>query len=85
MPFSGKFDYWQNYGDEKSRRSIPAIGHKGYSIWSIVGYYKLCDGNRERLLSDYEGALTNEELDAALAYCNAHPDDIDRKLWEIAN
>ena len=63
MPFSGKFDYWQNYGDEKSRRSIPVIGEKGYSVWSIIGYYKLCKGNREQLLVDYGESLTAEELE----------------------
>ena len=85
MPFSGKFDYWQNYGDEKSRRSIPVIGEKGYSVWSIIGYYKLCKGNREQLLVDYGESLTAEELEAALAYYWAYPEGINRKLWEIAN
>ena len=76
---------WQKYIDLNSRRSVPIIRDKGMSVWSIIGYYRVYEGDKARLLADYGGHLTVEELEAALAYYQDYPDGIDRKLWEIAN
>ena len=77
-------DLWRKYINEDSR-TVPTIRDKGYSVWSIIGYMKLYRGNREEVLMGYMGTLTENELEAAIAYYWAYPEGIDRKLWEIAN
>ena len=74
---------WQKYISENSRRSVPVIKEKGFSVWSVVGYYRACEEDKKRVLADYGGGLTEEELDAALFYYQEYPDEIDRKLWEL--
>ena len=76
---------WHKYIDLNSRRSVPVIRDKGMSVWSVIGYYRVYEEDRERLLATYCGNLTEEELDAALAYYQEYPYAIDKKLWEIAN
>ena len=76
---------WHKYIDLNSRRSVPIIRDKGMSVWSVIGYYRVYEQDREKLLATYCGELTEEELDAALAYYGDNPEGIDRKLWEIAN
>ena len=75
---------WLKYIDEHSPRNVPVIRDKGFSIWSVVGYYKVCGGNENQVLEDYGGYLTSDELNAALAYYWAKPDAIDQKLEEIS-
>ena len=75
---------WGRYIDEHSPRNVPVIRDKGFSIWSVVGYYKVCGGDEKQVLDDYGGYLTGEELDAALAYYWADPIPIDEKLEEIS-
>ena len=76
---------WQKYIDEDSPRNVPVLRGKGYSVWSVVRSYVSCGSNTEWTLADYGGELTIEELEAVLAYYNARPEDIDRKLEEILN
>ncbi len=84
MQYPAKPSLWEKYIDENSR-TIPIVRDKGYSVWSIIGNMKLYRGDREEVLKGYMGTLTEEELDAAIAYYWAYPEGIDRKLWEIAN
>ena len=74
---------WQEYIDEESR-NIAIIRGKGWSVWSLVRFYRICGGDKDRILSSYLGELTGEELEAALAYYWANHDIIDRKLEEIS-
>ena len=74
---------WERYIDEESR-NVATIRDKGYSVWSLVRYFRVYRGNKERALAGYHGDLTSEELDAALAYYWAKPQAIDRKLKEIS-
>lgn len=85
MALQHKDKPWQKYIDLNSRRSVPVIRDKGMSVWSVIGYYRVYEEDRERLLATYCGHLTEEELDAALAYYQDYPYAIDKKLWEIAN
>lgn len=86
MPSKGDREYsWQEWIDEESSRSVPIIRAKGFSVWSVVGYYLACKGDRDRVLVDYAGTLTSEELAAALAYYRANPEAINRKLEEISS
>lgn len=75
---------WLKYIDEHSPRNVPVIRDKGFSVWSVVGYYKACGGDEKQVLEDYGGYLTGAELDAALAYYWADPIPIDEKLEEIS-
>lgn len=74
---------WQKYIDEESR-NIAIIRNKGMSVWSLVRFYRICRGDKDRILASYLGELTREELEAALAYYWANHDVIDRKLEEIS-
>ena len=85
MALQHKDKSWQKYIDLNSPRSVPIIRDKGMSVWSVIGYYRVYEEDREQLLATYCGELTEEELDAALAYYQDYPEGIDRKLWEIAN
>ena len=76
---------WRKYVDEHSPRGVPVIRDKGMSIWSLVGYYRLFGGDSDRLLENYRGRLTPEELNAAIAYFWAKPHAIEKKLKEISN
>ncbi len=75
---------WIKYIEEDSPRNVPVIRHKGFSIWSVVGYYKVCGGDEKQVLEGYGGYLTGEELNAALAYYWVDPIPIDEKLEEIS-
>ena len=85
MQYPANPSLWEKYIDEQAKPGTPALRDSGYPVWSIVGYFRLCRGDKERMLEDYGESLTAEELEAALAYYWAYPEDIDRKLWEIAN
>ena len=74
---------WERYIDEESR-NVATILDKGYSVWSLVRYYRIYKGDKSRALAGYHGDLTSEELDAALAYYWAKPHAIDHKLKEIS-
>ena len=74
---------WKSHIDEASPRNVPVLKRKGYSVWSVVRSFVSCQGDVESTLADYGGELTVEELDAALSYYRAFPEDIDRKLQEI--
>ena len=52
-------------------------------VWSLVRYFRIHQGNKQRVLSAYRGDLSREELDAALSYYRAKPCAIDEKLAEI--
>ena len=75
---------WRKYVDEHSPRGVPVIRDKGMSIWSLVGYYRLYRGDKDRLLANYRGHLTMQELDAAISYYWTKPHGIERKLKEIS-
>ena len=85
VPNAAKNDQpWLKFIDEHSPRGIPVIRDKGMSIWSVVGYYRLYQGDKERLLANYRGRLTAQEFDAAISYYWAKPYLIERKLREIS-
>ena len=81
----GRRQSWHRLIEEESPRNVPVIREKGFSVWSVVGYFLACKGDREQVLADYAGKLTPEELAAALAYYEANSDAIDEKLKEIAS
>jgi len=76
---------WQKYIEEEGRRAGPVIRGKGFPVWSVVGYYLVCEKDKKRVLADYGGTLTAEELDAALAYYTTHREDIDQKLERLSS
>lgn len=55
------------------RRNEPVIKRIGTPVWAVVGYcLRACDGSVELAAQDYN--LTQEEVQAALAYYHQHPD-----------
>jgi hypothetical protein len=63
-------------GAEGSRRAwVPGTA---LDVWEIVAAYG--EMGRERVLE--ESSISEDRVDAALAYYEAHPDEIDRKIEE---
>ena len=55
------------------RRNEPVIKRTGTPVWAVVGYcVRACDGAVELTAHDY--SLTQEEVQAALAYHQQHPE-----------
>lgn len=81
-PESTELPWWHKYIDEHSGRDVAVIRDKGISVLSLIGHYRLYQGDANRLLSYWRGELTTEELEAALAYYWANPYLIDQKLAE---
>ena len=55
------------------RRNEPVLKRTGTPVWAIVGYcLRACDGSVELAAQDYN--LTKEEVQAALAYYQQHPE-----------
>jgi uncharacterized protein (DUF433 family) len=74
---------WDEQINETSRRNIPVLREKGYSVWSVVRTYVSCHGDVEGTLADYGGDLAIDELEAVLSYYRANSEEIDQKLEEI--
>ena len=61
-----------NTTSDPRRRNEPILKRTGTPIWAVVGYcLRACDGSAELAAQDY--ALTQEEVQAALAYYHQHP------------
>lgn len=55
------------------RRNEPVMKRTGTPVWAVVGYcLRACDGSVELTAQDYQ--LTQEEVQAALAYYQRHPE-----------
>lgn len=74
---------WRKYIDEESR-SVALIRDKGWSVWSLVRYYRIHRGDKTRVMAAYHGELTAEELDAALSYYWANWFLVDEKLKALS-
>jgi uncharacterized protein (DUF433 family) len=48
------------------------------SVWALIGYLRAVDGDHEKLARDYE--LSQEEVDAAVAYYKRNKCSIDARL-----
>lgn len=48
------------------------------SVWALIGYLRMVDGDRHRTAVDY--GITDEEVEAALAYYHEHQAVIDARL-----
>ena len=83
MEAQQKASHWSQHIEEYPLRAVPIVREKGFSVWSLVGMYRVYEGDKQKVLADYGGRLTAEELDAALAYYQDFPDEIDRRLWEL--
>jgi hypothetical protein len=63
-------------GSKDSRRAwVPGTG---LDVWEILAGYE--EMGRKRVLE--ESSIPEDRLDAALAYYEAHPDEIDQKIEE---
>ncbi len=71
----------EKYIDD-SRGPAEARLWKGVSIWAIIAYCKATKWDRARVA--YEFDLTEDEMDAALAYYKAQHEAIDARLAMFA-
>ena len=61
----------------------PHLRRKGLPVWVLVGYYQFFEGDKEKTLGGYTQWLTYEDLEAALAYYEEHPQQIDEHLQSL--
>jgi uncharacterized protein (DUF433 family) len=66
-----------NY-DRFGGRADARLKESGVSIWAIVGYLDVYDGNASEVARIYD--LSPEEMDAALAYYRRHKKYIDARI-----
>ena len=61
------------------RRNEPVLKRTGTPVWAVIGYcLRACDGSVALAAQDYN--LTQEEVQAALAYYHQHVDlDVNRE------
>lgn len=65
--------------DPARRRVADArLRESGVPVWAIIGHLRVVGGDAARVLEDYE--ITQDELDAALAYYRRHRAAIDARL-----
>ena len=50
----------------------------GVSVWAIVGYWRVVEGDIDQVAKDY--ALPREAVEGALAYYERHKDFIEARL-----
>ena len=54
----------------------------GLPVWVLIGYYRVYEGDKEKVWNSYRDWLTMDDVEAALAYYEEFPYDVDKKLWE---
>ena len=57
----------------------------GIPVYAVIDDLKAYDGNVDLLLREAGGALTREDVESAVGYYEAHRQEIDHKLDQIAN
>jgi uncharacterized protein (DUF433 family) len=67
-----------NYDRYPYRRADVWLRESGVSIWTIILYLDMYDGDRERVAREYE--LSEEEMDAALAYYRRNKKYVDARI-----
>lgn len=60
-------------------RSEPVVKGKGIPVWAIAAYVLDLDLSYEEVVSDWEGEISVEEVEAAMEYYQAHPEEIEEK------
>jgi uncharacterized protein (DUF433 family) len=60
---------------------VPVIAGTGIQVFEVVGVYRAANGDRALVQRAFDW-LSPAQLDAALAYYAAYPEEIDRRLME---
>ncbi len=72
--------WWVEYLADEIYDYGPRLKNTGLPVWALVSLYKVYDGDKDRVLYGYRDWLTAADVEAALAYYEDFPEDIDRKL-----
>jgi uncharacterized protein (DUF433 family) len=64
--------------DRYGGRADARMKRTGVSIWAIVGYLRVYDGDAAEVARIYE--LSQEEMDGALAYYRRHKKYVDARI-----
>ena len=75
--------WWAKYMENYDYDDGPHLRKTGLPFWVLVSRYRLANGDKEKVIADWQGWVSPEELDAVLAYHQEFPEDIDRKLWKM--
>ena len=78
-----KDKWWAKYMEDYDYDYGPRLRNTSLPYWVLVSRFQMYDGDKERILADWDGWVTSDELDAVLAYYKEFPEDIDRKLWRM--
>ena len=76
--------WWVEYLADEIYDYGPRLKNTGLPVWVLVGNYKLYNGDKDRVLYGFRDWLTAADVEAALAYYEDFPEDIDRKLQSMA-
>ena len=73
---------WIEQNPDKPWEAEARIVTTGTSVWALVGYMDAADNDLGRVASDY--GLSEEAVEAAMAYYRLHRQAIDARLAENA-
>lgn len=77
-----KDKWWGKYLEDYDYDDGAHLRSTGLPVWVLIGNYRLYEGDKEKAVGGYSGYLTMEDMEAALAYYNESPYEVDKKLWE---
>lgn len=60
-------------------RTEAMIRGKGIPVWAIAAYVLDLGLTSEEVVADWEGDITVDEIEAAMRYYRAHPEEIERR------
>jgi len=61
------------------KKHVPMVG-PGISVWAIIGYSALHKWDMAKVLSNWDGYLTEDDVLSAWEFYKEHPATIDDKL-----
>jgi len=61
-------------------RGEPVVARSGVPVWTIAGYLKLFGWDTDKVVEEFDGVLTRDEVGAAREYYKEHDKEIDQKL-----
>lgn len=77
-----KDKWWGEYLEDYDYDDGAHLRRTGLPVWVLVGYYRVYGGDKEKVWNGYRDWLTMDDVEAALAYYEESPYEVDKKLWE---
>jgi len=75
--------WWARYMEDYDYDFGPRLRNSGLPYWVLISRFHMYEGDKEKVLAGWKGWVTDEELDAVLAFYDQFPEEIDRKLGQL--